>query len=79
MRKPAEVRALEHKPEIVLDNKDREIINILTINSRTPLSQIAKMLMKGEIDEQEAFSIQAVRYNRKSPYRNVSNDFNYYD
>ncbi|MBS3144748.1 Lrp/AsnC family transcriptional regulator [Candidatus Woesearchaeota archaeon] len=44
MRKPAEVRALEHKPEIVLDNKDREIINILTINSRTPLSQIAKFL-----------------------------------
>ena len=41
-------------------------------------SQIAQMLIKGEIDEQEAFSIQAMKYNRKSPYRNVSNDFNFF-
>ena len=41
-------------------------------------SEIAVMLIKNEIDEQEAFSIQAMKYNRCSPYRNVSNDFNYF-
>lgn len=41
-------------------------------------SQIAFMLIKNELDEQEAFSIQAMKYNRKSPYRNVSNDFNFF-
>src|SRR3989344_4058924 len=44
MRKVGEVRAEVHKKEITLNNKDREIINILTINSRTPLSQIARAL-----------------------------------
>ena len=44
MRKPAEVKALQQKEELKLDKKDREIINVLTINSRTPLSQIAKLL-----------------------------------
>ncbi len=44
MRKPAEVKAPEQKQELKLDKKDREIINVLTINSRTPLSQIAKLL-----------------------------------
>jgi|GEM_PF-3140141 len=44
MRKPAEVKAPERKQTIKLDKKDREIINILTLNSRTPLSQIAKLL-----------------------------------
>lgn len=44
MRKPAEVIAPEKKKELKLDKKDREIINVLTINSRTPLSQIAKHL-----------------------------------
>ncbi|MDD5769757.1 MAG: AlwI family type II restriction endonuclease [Candidatus Gracilibacteria bacterium] len=42
------------------------------------LSEISKKLINGEIDEQEAYSIQAVKYNRKSPYRNVSNDFNFF-
>ncbi len=41
-------------------------------------SEIAKKLINNEIDEQEAFSIQAIKYNRRSPYRNVSNDFNYF-
>lgn len=40
----AEVIAPSEKKELRLSNKDREIINILTINSRTPLSQIAKFL-----------------------------------
>ncbi len=42
------------------------------------LSNIAHKLVKEEIDEQEAFAVQAMKYNRKSPYRNVSNDFNYF-
>lgn len=41
-------------------------------------SEIAIKLINHEIDEQEAFSIQAMKYNRRSPYRNVSNDFNYF-
>ncbi len=41
-------------------------------------STIAKKLINGEIDEQEAFSIQAIKYNRKNPYRNVRNDFNFF-
>ncbi len=41
-------------------------------------SEIAKKLINGEIDEQEAFSIQSMKYNRKNPYRNVSNDFNFF-
>ncbi len=41
-------------------------------------SEIAIKLINNEIDEQEAFSIQAMKYNRRSPYRNVSNDFNYF-
>lgn len=41
-------------------------------------SKIALKLIHNKIDEQEAFSIQAMKYNRRSPYRNVSNDFNYF-
>lgn len=41
-------------------------------------SEVAEKLMNSEIDEQEAFSIQAMKYNRRSPYRNVSNDFNFF-
>jgi hypothetical protein len=47
-------------------------------NKEFKLSKIAKMLINREIDEQEAFSIQSMKYNRKSPYRNVSNDFNFF-
>jgi hypothetical protein len=47
-------------------------------NQEFKLSKIAKMLINREIDEQEAFSIQAMKYNRKSPYRNVKNDFNFF-
>lgn len=47
-------------------------------NEEFKLSETAKMLLNGELDEQELFSIQAMKYNRKSPYRNVSNDFNYF-
>ncbi|MBI1970513.1 Lrp/AsnC family transcriptional regulator, partial [Candidatus Woesearchaeota archaeon] len=40
----AEILAQKAGTGIKLDAKDKEIINILTINSRTPLSQIAKAL-----------------------------------
>ncbi len=41
-------------------------------------SSIALKLLAGEVDEQEAFSVQAMKYNRRSPYRNVTNDFNFF-
>jgi len=41
-------------------------------------SDISVKLINNELDEQEAFSLQAMKYNRKSPYRNVLNDFNYF-
>jgi len=47
-------------------------------NEPFKLSEICKKLIKGEIDEQEAFSMQAIKYNRRNPYRNVSNDFNFF-
>lgn len=47
-------------------------------NQTLKFSQIALMLINNDIDEQEAFSIQAMKYNRRSPYRNVLNDFNYF-
>lgn len=47
-------------------------------NEKFILSNIAKLLVNKEIDEQEAFSIQAMKYNRRSPYRNVLNDFNFF-
>ncbi|MDP2750679.1 MAG: Lrp/AsnC family transcriptional regulator [Nanoarchaeota archaeon] len=43
-RMPAAVIAPEKEVHAELSKKDREIINILTMNSRTPLSQIAKYL-----------------------------------
>lgn len=42
------------------------------------ISSMAKMLIKSKVDEQEAFSVQSLVYNRKSPYKNVLNDFNYF-
>ncbi len=47
-------------------------------NKVLKISEIANRLIKKEIDEQEAFSIQAMNYNRKSPFRNVSNNFNFF-
>lgn len=42
------------------------------------ISPIVKKVLNGELDEQEAFALQAFRGNRRSPYRNVSNDFNFF-
>ncbi len=47
-------------------------------NDKLKLSKLSKLLVNEKIDEHEAFSIQAMNYNRKSPYRNVANDFNYF-
>lgn len=41
-------------------------------------SAIANKLLAGEISEQVAFAVQAMKYNRRSPYRNVKNDFNFF-
>ena len=42
------------------------------------ISKTAKLLIDDKIDDQIAFSTQAVIFNRKSPFRNVSNDFNFF-
>ena len=42
------------------------------------ISTVAKKLIKNEIDDQEAFSVQSLIFNRRSPYKNVSNNFNYF-
>ena len=47
-------------------------------NKPFKFSAIAIMLSDEKLDEQESFSIQAMKYNRKSPYRKVLNDFNYF-
>ncbi|MDQ3245265.1 MAG: AlwI family type II restriction endonuclease [bacterium] len=47
-------------------------------NKQFYISEMGKKLLSGEVDEQEAFSIQAMKFNRKSPYRNVSNDYNFF-
>jgi hypothetical protein len=47
-------------------------------NEPLKFSAIAEMLIKDKLDEQEAFSIQAIKYNRKSPYRNILNNFNFF-
>lgn len=47
-------------------------------NEPLRFSLISKLLVEKKIDEQIAFSTQSAIFNRKSPYRNVSNDFNYF-
>lgn len=41
-------------------------------------SEIGKMFVEKKIAEQEAFSIQAMKYNSKSPFRKNNNDFNFF-
>ena len=47
-------------------------------NETFKLSDVAKTLINGDISLSEAFSLQCVRFWRKSPYRRVLNDFNYF-
>ena len=47
-------------------------------NKNLILGDVAKKLINNEIDPQEAFALQAMKYNWRSPYKNVSNDYNYF-
>lgn len=47
-------------------------------NKNLIIGDVAKRLINNEIDPQEAFALQAMKYNWRSPYKNVSNDFNYF-
>ena len=48
-------------------------------NQELRLSPIAKALVKGKITLSEAFALQIMRFWRKSPYRRVLNDFNFFE
>lgn len=48
-------------------------------NDQFLLSPIAKAVIDKRITLSEAFSLQSMRYWRKSPYRRVLNDFNFFD
>lgn len=43
------------------------------------LSAVAKSLVSGKITLSEAFAVQSMRFWRKSPYRRVLNDFNFFE
>ena len=47
-------------------------------NKAFKFGDVAKKFINNEIDVQEAYSVQAIKYNRRSPYKNVLNDFNYF-
>lgn len=46
---------------------------------RLRLSPVAKALVNGKITLSEAFALQSMRFWRKSPYRRVLNDFNFFE
>jgi len=48
-------------------------------NQELRLSPIAKALVNGRITLSEAFAVQSMRFWRKSPYRRVLNDFNFFE
>lgn len=47
-------------------------------NQKLRLSPVAKALVNGKITLSEAFALQSMRFWRKSPYRRVLNDFNFF-
>lgn len=47
-------------------------------NDTIGISKVAKALINNEIEVAEAFALQCMRFWRKSPYRRVLNDFNYF-
>ena len=47
-------------------------------NMPLQLSEVAKAVVNGELSLSDAFALQSMRFWRKSPYRRVSNDFNYF-
>lgn len=48
-------------------------------NQKLRLSPVAKALINGKITLSEAFAVQSMRFWRKSPYRRVLNDFNFFE
>lgn len=48
-------------------------------NQELRLSPVAKALVNGKITLSEAFALQSMRFCRKSPYRRVLNDFNFFE
>ena len=48
-------------------------------NQELRLSSVAKALVNGKITLSEAFALQSMRFWRKSPYRRVLNDFNFFE
>lgn len=48
-------------------------------NQELQLSSVAKSLVSGKITLSEAFALQSMRHWRKSPYRRVLNDFNFFE
>ena len=48
-------------------------------NQKLRLSPVAKALVNGKITLSEAFALQSMRFWRKSPYRRVLNDFNFFE
>lgn len=48
-------------------------------NEKLKLSQVAKKVIDGTFTLSEAFALQSLRFWRKSPYRRVLNDFNYFE
>lgn len=47
-------------------------------NDKVEISAVAKAWLKDEIEDAEVFALQCMRFWRKSPYRRVLNDFNYF-
>lgn len=47
-------------------------------NDKIAISDVAKALLDKKLEVSEAFALQCIRFWRKSPYRRVLNDFNYF-
>ena len=47
-------------------------------NDPIAISEVAKIWLKNEIEDAEVFALQCMRFWRKSPYRRVLNDHNYF-
>ena len=47
-------------------------------NDKIQISPVAKSWLNNEIEDAEVFALQCLRFWRKSPYRRVLNDYNYF-
>lgn len=47
-------------------------------NERLLISEVSAKWLNGELSDEEVFMQQSLKYNRKSPYRRVLNDYNYF-